>query len=163
MPAIVHRFSWRTHSCVPRSQSGERMFSVLVLLLLFCPNVHSDPHDEAIELFTSMAAALTAINPAQFMEAFDKQMPDYDKLKDQIAALVNQAEVASSIEPIRDEGDSMKRSVDLDWFLEVRSLIQDGPIVHRRDVIHCELRKENKKWKIVSLKPLEFFAPAKLD
>jgi hypothetical protein len=133
------------------------------ILALTCANAPADPHDEAIDLFTSMAAALTAVNPAQFMDAFDKQMPDYDKLKDQIAALVNQAEVASSIEPIHEEGDDTKRSVDLDWFLEVRSLVQNGPIVHRRDVIHCDLRKENKKWKIVSLKPLEFFAPAKLD
>ena len=27
----------------------------------------------------------------------------------------------------------------------------------------CELRKQGKHWKIVSLQPLEFFAPAKLD
>jgi hypothetical protein len=30
-------------------------------------------------------------------------------------------------------------------------------------VIQCELRKEKKRWKIVSIKPLEFFGPAKLD
>ena len=161
MPAIVHRL-WRTHSCVPRSHSCERLVLVAILALT-STNVVADPHGEVVDLFTSMAAALAAVNTAQFMEAFDKQMPDYDKVKDQIAALVNQAEVASSIEPVRDEGDDMKRSVDLDWFLEVRSLVQNGPIVHRRDVIHCDLRKENKKWKIVSLKPLEFFAPAKLD
>ena len=110
-----------------------------------------------------MTAALTEVNVAEFMDAFDKNMPGYDDLQNRVTALVNQAEVTSSVEPIREAGDDTNRTIDLDWFLEVRSLINDGPIVQRREVIHCELRKEKKKWKIVSLKPLDFFAPAKLD
>ncbi len=90
-------------------------------------------------------------------------MPDYDKLKDAVTALANQAEITSSIEPVKDEGDDSKRTVDLDWYLQVRSLYPNGPIVTRREIVHCELRKEQKRWKIVSLKPIEFFAPAKLD
>jgi hypothetical protein len=123
----------------------------------------ADVRSDVVDLFASIASALTAVNPAQFMAAFDKDMPDYDKLKDQITALANQAEITSSIEPIKDEGDEAQRSVDLDWYLEVRSLYPNGPIIHRRDVIHCDIRKQGKHWKIVSLKPLEFFAPAKLD
>lgn len=110
-----------------------------------------------------MAAALSEINVPQFMDAFDKDMPDYDRIRAGVAALVNQAEVASSVEPLKDEGDESKRTVDLDWYLEIRSLAPDGPLVRRRQVVHCELRKEKKRWKIVSLKPLDFFAPAKLD
>ncbi|HYL34472.1 MAG TPA: hypothetical protein VEV17_01020 [Bryobacteraceae bacterium] len=116
-----------------------------------------------MDLVGSMAAALTAVNVPEFMDAFDKTMPDYEVLKDSVTALVNQADVTSSIEPLQDEGDDAKRSVDLDWFLEVRSLQQDGPIIHRRQIVHCELRKQKRKWKIVSLKPADFFAPAKLD
>jgi len=122
-----------------------------------------DAHDEAIKLIGTVAQALSTVNVPEFMEAFDKDMPEYGKLQADVSALVNQADVGSSIEPISDEGDDVHRSMDLDWYLEVRSLIQDGPIVHRRQVIHCELRKEKRKWKIVSLKPLDFFAPAALD
>ena len=110
-----------------------------------------------------MAAALGAVNVPQFMDAFDKDMPGYAKLKRNVAALTNQAEVSSSIEPLTDQGDDSKRSVELDWYLQVRSLLPDGPVVNRRQVIHCELRKEKKHWKIVALRPMEFFAPAKLD
>jgi hypothetical protein len=116
-----------------------------------------------VDQFASMAAALSDVNPAQFMKAFDKDMPDYDKLRNEIVALMTQTEISSSIEVVKDEGDDSKRSVDLDWYLQVRSLLPDGPIVTRREVIHCELRKEGKQWKIVSLQPLEFFAPARLD
>ena len=137
-----------------------------VLLLACCfafAPLRGDSSAEVINLVGSMTAALTEVDVPAFMEAFDKDMPGYDDLKNQVTALVNQAEVTSSVEPIQEGGDDTKRSIDLDWFLEVRSLENDGPIVQRRQVIHCELRKENKKWKIVSMKPLDFFAPAKPD
>ena len=134
----------------------------LVACFVFVPLL-ADTHDDIIDLFASMAAALSEINVPQFMDAFDKDMPDYERIRAGVAALVNQAEVASSVEPLKDEGDESKRTVDLDWYLEIRSLAPDGPLVRRRQVVHCELRKEKKRWKIVSLKPLDFFAAAKLD
>jgi hypothetical protein len=122
--------------------------------------LYAGAEEDIVQVVASMAAALTAVNVPEFMDAFDKNMPEYEALRAEVAGLVNQGDVTSSIEPIEDKGDDTQRSVDLDWFLEVRSLLQDGPIVHRRQMIHCELRKEKKKWKIVSLKPLDFFAPA---
>ena len=76
---------------------------------------------------------------------------------------MNQTEITSSVEPLKDQGDATKRSVELDWYLEIRSLAPDGPIARRRDVVQCELKRDGKHWKIVSLKPVEFFAAAKLD
>jgi len=131
--------------------------------ILGCVALIADTHDDVVDLFASMAAALSEINVPQFMDAFDKDMPDYEKLKNAVTALVNQAEVSSSVEPVKDEGDDTKRTVELDWYLEIRSLLPDGPLVHRREVILCELRKEKKRWKIASIKPLEFFGAAKLD
>jgi hypothetical protein len=123
----------------------------------------ADTHDDIIDLFTSMAAALSEINIPQFMDAFDKDMPDYGNLKTGVTAMVRQADVTSSIEPLSDEGDDTKRTVDLDWYLEIKSVLPDGPVVRRREVVHCELRREKKHWKIVALKPIEFFGAAKLD
>jgi hypothetical protein len=131
--------------------------------MLACAALIADTHDDVVDLFASMAAALSEINVPQFMDAFDKDMPDYDKLKGAVTALVNQAEVSSSVEPLKDEGDDTKRTVELDWYLEIRSVLPDGPVVHRREVIQCELKKEKKRWKIVSIKPQEFFSAAKLD
>ena len=134
---------------------------VPTLGLLVC--LHADTHDDVIDLFASMAAALSEINVPQFMDAFDKDMPDYDKLKTGATALVRQADVSSSVEPLSDEGDDTKRTVEFDWYLEIRSLLPDGPLVRRREVVHCELRKEKKHWKIVALKPIEFFGAEKLN
>jgi len=131
--------------------------------ILACAALAADTHDDVIDLFTSMAAALSEINIPQFMDAFDKDMPDYGNLKTGVTAMVRQADVTSSIEPLSDEGDDTKRTVDLDWYLEIKSVLPDGPVVRRREVVHCELRREKKHWKIVALKPIEFFRAAKLD
>jgi len=140
--------------------------SVVIALALACFNgapLLADAHSDVIQVVSSLADGLTGVNVPEFMDVFDKEMPGYDTLRAYVTALTNQAEVNSSIEPVQETGDNQKRSIELDWYLEVRSLLQDGPIVQRREVIHCELEKEGRKWKIVSIKPLDFFAPPKLD
>ena len=133
----------------------------------------ADAHDDVIEVVTSMAAALTEVsglggglvhgNVSKFMSAFSKDMPNYATLENNVTALVRQAEISSSIQTVSEDGDDQARTIDLDWVMQVRSLQEDGPIVRRREVIHCDFRKEKKHWKIVSLKPIDFFAPPKLD
>jgi hypothetical protein len=123
----------------------------------------ADTHSDIVEVFTSMAAALSDSNVSVFMNAFGKEIPGYGKLKNDITALITQADISSSVEPIKDEGGDETHSIDLDWLLQVRSQLPDGPILNRRQVLHCELRKQGKHWKIVSITPMDFFAPAKLD
>ena len=132
----------------------------------------ADAHDDVVEVFTRMAAALTEANTdgtashggnvAEFMSGISKDMPDYDTLKNNVTALVNNAEISSSVEVLTEEAQGDAYKVDLDWVLEIRSLQQDGPLVRRREVVHCQLTKEKKRWKIVALKPVEFFAPPAL-
>ncbi len=142
------------------------------LLCLAAAFAGADAHDDVMEVITSMAGALSEIshgvasrtvNVSKFMSAFSKDMPDYDTLENNVTALGNSADVSSSIEPLTEDGGDQARKMDLDWLLEIRSLEQDGPLVRRREVVHCELRKENKQWKIVALKPIDFFAPANLE
>jgi hypothetical protein len=135
--------------------------ALLTIVVVAC--LFADTHSDIIDVFTAMAAALSDTNVPEFMGAFDKDMAGYGKLKTDVTALMTQADISTSAEPIKEEGGDATRSMDLDWYLQVRSLIPDGPIVTRREIIHAELRKQGKHWKIVSLQPLEFFAPAKLD
>jgi hypothetical protein len=135
-----------------------------LLTCLVVSSLIGDTHDEIVDVIGNMANALSTVNAPKFMDAFDKTMPEYETLKSNVPALMNQSEITSSIEIIKEDGDDTKRVLDLDWYLEIRSLLPDGPIERRREIIHCELvRKDKKHWKIVSLKPMNFFAPAKLD
>ncbi len=142
------------------SVNAARMCACATLLAGF---LVADTRSDVVEVFTSMAAALSDGNVSIFMNAFDKDLPGYGKLKSDITALITQADVSSSVEPIKEEGADARHSMDLDWFLQVRSQLPDGPVVQRRQIVHCELRKEGNHWKIVSITPADFFAPAKLD
>ena len=143
-----------------------------VLVCMAAAFAHADAHDDVMDVVASMAGALTEVsgdaagtvrgNVSKFMAAVSKDMPDYDTLKNNVTALVDEGEISSSVLPLTEDGDTQTYKIDLDWLLEVRSLEQDGPLVRRREVVHCELRKEKKHWKIIALKPLDFFAPAKL-
>ena len=178
----MHRPQWGRQSCLqpafepasPTQHEGRLPIRLPIgRRLPACPTILAcltfscliaDTHDEIVDVVSNLANALSTVNAPKFMDVIDKSMPDYDKLKSDVAALMNQAEVTSSIEILQEDGDEAKRSVDLDWYIEVRSLSPDGPIVRRREIIHCELmRKDKKHWKVASLKPLDFFAPAKLD
>lgn len=114
---------------------------------------------DILDLFASMTSALANGNPPGFMNAFDKKMENYGKLSSYVAGMIAEAEVSSSIDPIKDEGDDNKRSLDLDWTLQLRSRQISGPLVQREQTIHAELVKEKKHWRIVSISSLDFFAP----
>jgi hypothetical protein len=132
----------------------------------------ADAHDDVMEVFSKMAAALTGEssdiggarggNVPEFMSAISKSLPEYDTLKENVTALAHDSEVSSSVVPLTEDQQGEIYKIDLDWLLQIRSLEQDGPLVRRREVVHCELRKEKKRWKIVSLKPIDFFKPATL-
>lgn len=146
-----------------RSQVARLCTAGFLVCFLVAAFAHADPQEEILDLLRSMMAALSDDNVRGFMASFDRSMPGYDRLKAQITGLVDEADIGSDIEPTKNEGDDTHRVVDLDWYLVIRSSVANGPSVQRRQVVHCELRKEKKRWKIVSISPLEFFAPAKFD
>jgi len=131
----------------------------------------ADAHDDVMQVISKMAAALTGEsgdggarsgNVPEFMSVISKSMPDYGTLKLNVTGLARDSEVSSSVVPLTEDLQGETYKIDLDWTLQIRSLEQDGPIVRRREVVHCELRKEKKHWKIVALKPIGFFAAPNL-
>src|SRR5260370_8818903 len=75
-----------------------RSTGILACVGLCC--LWADAHDDIIELFANVANALSTVNPPKFMDSFDKNMPDSDKLKSEAAPLVNQTEITSSLHPL---------------------------------------------------------------
>jgi len=132
---------------------------VIALSLAVAALCLADTHRDVMHVFGNMASALTAGNPDQFMESFDRHMPDYDTIKDNVIQLVAQGQITTIAQPIRDEGDDRHREVDLDWTLDIQ--IPDSPMApaHRRETVHCRLERSNGHWRIVALSPISFFAP----
>jgi hypothetical protein len=111
------------------------------------------------ELLTGAAAALSAGNAPEFMQDFDRSMPGYSMLAAYVSGLTAAYEVESSIEMLSEEGSGSTRSVELDWYLELIEQQDETNTIRRRDRISCRLMKIGKKWKIVALEPIAFFAP----
>jgi hypothetical protein len=122
----------------------------------------SRPEDEEREiwdLLTRAAAALSQGNLTEFLDTFDRSMAGYQRLAANVAALLGQYEVQSSIELLRDEVSGEARMVELDWFLQLEEQRDGGAVTRRRERVHCRLEKRGKKWKIIAIEPLVFFAP----
>jgi hypothetical protein len=128
----------------------------------FGPRAGSSPEDEPREvwdLLTRVAGALSQGNLTEFLDAFDRSMAGYQRLAANVAALLGQYEVQSSIELLRDERSGEALTVELDWFLQLEEQRDAGAVTRRRERVHCRLEKRGKKWKITAIEPLAFFAP----
>jgi hypothetical protein len=112
-----------------------------------------------IDVFTHVANALSEGDAVRFMQPFDRSTPDYEKLQAQVTALLVASDVQASIEFLEDSGDDNRRSVTLDFSIQIKLKEATGPVVRRRQAVKFRLEKRGKKWLIVSLEPLEFFAP----
>jgi hypothetical protein len=89
----------------------------------------------------------------RFFDHFDSNMPGLATLKGYVEGLVVQSDVSSSIELVSDVGDDRKRTLELDWVLQV----QDQPM--RRRIVKVIIEKGKKDWKFTSLEPIDFFKP----
>ena len=123
------------------------------------PAFAADPAQDVWEVVTAMAAALGVADPGAFLAACDSGMPSYQTLRANISALVAQADIESGIDPVRNEGTDTAREVEVDWQLQLidRSGLQR--VTRRRENIKLRFEKRGRKWKVVSLEPVAFFAP----
>ena len=130
-----------------------------LLLVPLATRLRADSAQQVWDLFTSMAAALSEANVIAFLNAFDPAMPGYEALRASVTALLRETEVQSSIELVEEEGDDRSRAVELDWLVHIVDR-QDGAVaVRRRERVKCRVEKSDKKWRIASFEPLQFFSP----
>ena len=105
-----------------------------------------------MEVFRDIAEALANRDADAFLDQFDRQMPGYETLSDEIRELLAVTqEIGTTVDVISDEGDEQKRSLELDWVLKFDT---DDP---RRQIVKCRAEKQGKKWKITAFEPVEFF------
>jgi hypothetical protein len=132
----------------------------LLLLLPFVPRPGAaDAEDEVFELFTTLASRLSAGDAAGFLDGFDRAMPGYEQFRASVAGLLAQAEVQSSIEFRSNEGTDAARSVEIDWFLQIKERYETGAVTRRREIVKCRVEKAGRRWKVFSLEPQSLFAP----
>jgi len=132
----------------------------LLLLVLALP-LAADPAQDAWELLSNAASALTEGNATRFEGYFDSKMPGYAELRNDVEALVLESQPSSSIDLDSNEGDATARELVVDWTLNI-VLAQPTPTVQstrRKQRVKIRMQKQKKNWVIVSFEPLNFFSP----
>jgi hypothetical protein len=119
----------------------------------------ADTPQELIDVFASMASALSEANPDVFLRAIDPAMPGYERFASNIQALATQNALSNSIEIVSQKGDDRVQIVELDWLLEIVGRGQSLVFVRREVIVKCRLERQKKKWRVVALDPGDFFAP----
>jgi hypothetical protein len=140
----------------------------MLLLSSLASLARADSAQQVWELFGSLASALSAANPQLFLAEVDKAMPGYQKLSDNLTALVREFEIQSTVDFNHNEGDDQKREVEADWLMLLRPLGTSNftnanrevlASDRREQVLKCTVAKKGRKWKLVALEPVDFFAP----
>jgi len=98
-------------------------------------------------------------DPAMFLQAFDPAMPGYQKLRAGVIGLLRRGPVESSVELVSNEGDDRVRTVEVDWTLQVLEDATGLSTLHRQKRVRCRMEYQGKRWRIVEISPMDFFAP----
>lgn len=130
----------------------------IALLLLVATFALADTAAEVLNVFTSAAEGLINDDAASFLDRFDRNMPGYAALQNNVEGLLAAYDVGATIEEITDEGDDHQRTVELDWLLILKQKgATNSPQQTRRQVVKCTVERRGKQWKITALEPVDLF------
>ena len=111
------------------------------------------------DVLADAVAALGRDSISEFLAAFDKGMPGYAKLQEDVTGMVRAAEVQCSIVPVSNEGDDRVRTLELEWAFNLRSRDDTGRSTRRQQTVKVRFEKQGKNWRIAALDPLSLFVP----
>jgi hypothetical protein len=139
--------------------TGLRIGCVFGLLTFgsFAPAQTEDA--SAVALISKLASSLSQNDSAGALAAFDSHMKDYGTIQGDIEALVAQSEVLCAIDIVEDQQSADGRRLDVDWYMQLKSLASQGPTERRRERVAVEMKQIKGKWKITSVSPLTILAP----
>lgn len=119
----------------------------------------ADAGAEAWDVITAMASALGRGADREFLSLCDPALTGYDVLQANVQALAAAADVESGIDPVGNRGGDTARDVEVDWLLHIveRGALQR--VTERRQVVKCRIEKRGRRWRVVAIEPVAFFAP----
>lgn len=130
----------------------------LGFLLAAAGSAQDRESQDVLDMFADMAEGLSTANAGQFMSRVERSYSGYDDLRRNVEALVEQWDLAASIEPLRGSGSDTERSVEVDWFLELRAKAPSNRVIRRREVLTLKLKRSGKRWKIADLSSAGLFS-----
>jgi hypothetical protein len=90
---------------------------------------------------------------------FDRAMPGYAQFAADVKALTSAWLVEPALQLIGNEGTDDRRLLEIDFTMTLTDPQNSGSSTRKEETVKCTVEKHGKQWLIVSLTPLEFFAP----
>jgi membrane-bound lytic murein transglycosylase B len=109
-----------------------------------------------------LASALSENDSDDALEYFDSHMQSYGQIEQKLEALTAQAEISCAIDVVSDVEANGVHKLDLDWFMQLKSQIDDSQLERRRERVQVEMRQFKNVWKITSLSPITMFDPLQI-
>lgn len=119
-----------------------------VLFVAF--SARADDRTDALDAIAPIAAALSDGDTAALLAALPRDAENYAELRENLTAMIAQAEVTSSVEVISAESGA----AELDWYMQMRNRSTKMVIARRRGTVQIRFRKR----KLLALSPASFFA-----
>jgi hypothetical protein len=113
---------------------------------------------EAVTETSSNVSDTPSANTQKFMDAFDPAMSGYAKLRENVLGLEQGGDVESSVDLVKNEGDDRRRTVQVDWSLNLISRDTTVSAMRRHESVTCTVEKQGKNWRITALEPRTLFA-----
>ncbi len=131
----------------------------IILLALAAAPLRADSASDAWDRLAVAAAALTEGDAAAFLNCFDPRMSGYERLREDVTALVRLAEPHNSIELVSNEGDDAARRVEADWTMQIVDRQDSVTTTERTARVVIRVENQGKRWRIAAFDPPGFFAP----
>jgi hypothetical protein len=122
----------------------------LLALLLFAP--------PELQVIADLANYLSQGNAPGAVDSFDKSMPGYQAIANNIFAMVAQADVSCTIDPVEQKGSV----IEVEWFLKLNSKADEGPTERRQMNVKITVGRVGKRWKIIGIDVPQILAPPKV-
>jgi hypothetical protein len=140
-----------------------------LLALPLALRLRADAASDVWSLIGDAADALSQGSLTGFLDCFDPKMPGYEELRANVTALIAEGPdpnrrtdregIFCSIDLVSEDGDDKSRALELDWILDIRAQTSGVGSTRRQQRVKARVEKQGKKWRIVALDPIAFFAP----
>jgi hypothetical protein len=136
--------------------------SAAVASALCTRNAGAAEEETPFTRLAKLASYLSQNSVPEALACFDSEMKDYARIEANVGAIGAQTDVLCAIDIVQEKGEGDDRMLDTDWFVELRSQADGGPVERRRERVQIEMKKFSSGWKIVSIAPVSILDPLRI-
>jgi hypothetical protein len=123
------------------------------------PSLRATDAETPLDRLAKLATYLSENSVPEALACFDPRMKDFAAIEADLGAIGAQTDVLCAIDVVAEHGEGEERTLDTDWFVELRSQADGGPLERRRERVQLRMKKDAARWKIIAMAPISILDP----